>query len=121
MVFTTSEKEYADAILNYLDPYRCYFDHRLYRGDCTVVNNYFIKDLRILGRNLRDVGIVDNTLISFAFQVSNGIPIDSYYGGHSDNELMKLSSYLLILKDKDDVREYNTQSFDLASSNIYNL
>jgi CTD small phosphatase-like protein 2 len=52
IVFTAGSQCYADIIIDHLDPDRC-ITHRLYRESCTLVNNqFFVKDLRILGRKL---------------------------------------------------------------------
>ena len=40
-------------------------------------NGVFVKDLRILDRNLKDVVIVDNAVHSFGNQLDNGIPVVS--------------------------------------------
>ena len=44
----------------------------------------FVKDLRIVqDRNIEDIIIVDNSIISFAFQLDNGVPICAYYSGNN--------------------------------------
>jgi RNA polymerase II subunit A small phosphatase-like protein len=54
-----------------------------------------IKDLRILlGRDLKNVILVDNSVHSFAYQVENGIPILPWYSDMGDTELLKLMDYL---------------------------
>jgi CTD small phosphatase-like protein 2 len=49
-----------------------------------------VKDLRLLGRDLSKVVLVDNAAYSYAFQVSNGVPIVPYYEGEGDCELKGL-------------------------------
>lgn len=78
VVFTASHKNYADKVLDYLDPTGELIHHRLYRENCIVSNGIFIKDLRTLtNRSLKDLIIVDNSVFSFAYQLDNGIPIIS--------------------------------------------
>lgn len=68
ILFTASNKYYADPIINYLDPNNTIFHHRLYRGSCLRFNDIFVKDLRILSNiDLKDVAIIDNHIYSFAF------------------------------------------------------
>ena len=71
-VFTAGTQDYADACLDYLDPDRQVIKHRLYRQHC--VNPYhgvYVKDLRIIrDRDIKNIIIVDNSIISFA--TSNG-------------------------------------------------
>jgi TFIIF-interacting CTD phosphatase-like protein len=41
----------------------------------------YVKDLRIIAdRDLKDIIIVDNSIISFAFNLSNGVPISAFTG-----------------------------------------
>ena len=60
------------------------------------MNDYFIKDLAIfLDREKKDIIIVDNSIMSFAFDLDNGVPINSYYGiEEDDRELLYLISFL---------------------------
>ena len=53
----------------------------------------FVKDLRVINRELKDVIIVDNAVYSFGYQIDNGIPIKSWFGDADDTELMKLTRY----------------------------
>lgn len=70
-----------------------------------------MKDLRLLGRDLSRVVLVDNAAYSYCFQVANGIPILPYYEGNTDYELRALKDYLFTLKG--DVREANRKAFRL--------
>jgi CTD small phosphatase-like protein 2 len=56
--------------------------HRLYRQHCiNPAPGVYVKDLRIIkDRDLKDIAIVDNSIVSFAYQLSNGIPISSFTG-----------------------------------------
>ena len=59
-----------------------------------------LKDLRILGRDLRGVIMVDNTVSCMVPQLDNAIPVKSYYGDDGDLELYELEKILLQLTDK---------------------
>lgn len=52
-----------------LDPTKKLVKHRLYRDSCLQVENTFVKDLNVLGRDINKVVIVDNALHSFTYQV----------------------------------------------------
>ncbi len=59
VIFTASQKQYADKIIDKIDP-RNRISHRLYRENCIIVNKiFYLKNLKILGRNLKDLIIVD--------------------------------------------------------------
>lgn len=80
VLFTASEKEYADHVLSFFDPDDKYFDHRLYREACTFVEGVYIKDLSCLGRPIESTIIVDNSVVAFACHLTNGVPIPSFFG-----------------------------------------
>lgn len=44
----------------------------------------YVKDLRVLGRDLSGVVLVDNAAYSYAFQLDNGVPILPFYHGDGD-------------------------------------
>lgn len=66
-----------------------------------------MKDLRVLGRKLSNVLLVDNAPYSYLMQLENGIPIIPYYRGKDDDELIGLEEYLMNFKDVEDVRPIN--------------
>lgn len=48
-------------IIDYLDPKGQYVSHRLFRDHCHKTNEgFYVKDLRILNRDLSNVLLVDN-------------------------------------------------------------
>ena len=114
-VFTAGEQDYADAILNFIDPDRSIIKHRLYRQHCVrPEKGVYVKDLSIIkDRNLKDVIIVDNSIISFAFNLSNGIPIKAFLGNKNDEELLFMVTFLEELFSHTDVRTHINQTFKL--------
>ena len=68
IIFTASSASYADVVLDYIDPHKRYFSHRLYRQHCTVEKGYFTKDRRNINRRLEDSVLVDNSAYSYMLQ-----------------------------------------------------
>lgn len=114
-VFTAGEQTYADAVLDYLDEERQIIKHRLYRQHCVrVAEGVYVKDLRIIkDRLLSDIILVDNSIVSFAFNLDNGVPISAFTRQIQDEELLYLVSYLEEVYSFPDVREHISKTFKL--------
>ena len=115
VIYTASHQSYADAVLNYMDPQKKYTKYRLYRNHCVQANvdgqKFYIKDLSIFDKyyDLKDIVIVDNSVLSFAYHLNNGIPIVPYYDSEEDGELTILGYYLISICDYNDLREANKE------------
>ena len=63
--------------------------------------------------------IIDNSCLSFAFNIGNGVPILPFYDSQTDEEMRHLTYYLNCLIENirspsfNDVREYNDDAFGL--------
>jgi Dullard-like phosphatase family protein len=124
VVLTAACKEYADQILNCIDPENRLIHHRLYRESCPECTpnpelpdaKVYIKDLRVLGRPLNKVILIDNSLLCFAYQLDNGIVCNPYKGSTDDRELLALLQVLGSLDSYPgaDVRVYFRKMYGLG-------
>ena len=105
VIFTASLSKYANPLLDIIDPKKV-CSYRLYRDHCTLINGIFVKELKRLNRNIKDIIIVDNSPTSYAFNPQNGIPIKSWFEDKNDNELEKLEPFLKFLSKVDDIKLY---------------
>ena len=120
IAYTASHESYADSVINYLDPDNKYFEHRLYRSHCVlcVVNEmkFYVKDLGILDEfcDLKDVVLIDNSVLSFAYHLDNGIPISPFYDSKKDVELLDISNFLFKYAEEDDIRDKLREVYKLS-------
>jgi len=111
IVFTASQKVYADELLNLIDPEGKFIQYRMFRESCLAVEGNFLKDLNVLGRDLSKCVLVDNSPHAFGYQVDNGIPIESWFDDPNDTELLKLERFLRTLHGVKDTRTVIRKTF----------
>ncbi|KAL8450792.1 hypothetical protein Emag_003080 [Eimeria magna] len=129
IAFTAALPEYANPILDTLEEEEKLFDHRLYRRHCCRAPRarsprvelpsagdsqwsftgeifYYVKDLAHAApnRDLRRCVLLDNSPVSFAAQMENGIYLRPFCGDPGDDELQFLANMLCQLHRLEDVR-----------------
>jgi CTD small phosphatase-like protein 2 len=112
-IFTASQQIYAEQLLNYIDPEGKMIHYKLYRDSCLLVQDNYLKDLNVLGRDLARTVLVDNSPHAFGYQVDNGVPIESWFDEKSDTELLKLMKFLAEIEHSPDVRQQVRQKFQV--------
>ena len=103
ILYTASYREYAEKILNKIDPKSEYIQNVLARENCTKYNNNFIKDFRLIANQnfvKEDMILLDNKMISFAYDLYQGVPILPYYNDPLDTELRDIAPFLISLSSK---------------------
>ena len=113
-IFTASVKEYADAVISFLDPENKLIKFRLYKNNCINFNDsFYIKDLRIFKNiDLKNIVLIDNSMYSFSNQINNGILINSFFNDKNDIDLYNALEYLInFILPAEDIREINEDFF----------
>ncbi|XP_063770371.1 CTD small phosphatase-like protein 2 isoform X6 [Pseudophryne corroboree] len=108
-VFTTAKKEYAEKIVDILDPQKKLIRHRLYQDHCVCVAGHYVKDLRVLNRDLAKTVALDTVAYTLPYhyilcQITNRIPVHRWTGSRRDKELVFLLPALEQMTHVDDVR-----------------
>jgi Dullard-like phosphatase family protein len=122
VVWTASVQVYADRIIDLIDQDQV-VGVRYYRDSCVPKQKYYVKDLRKLQVDLKDVLIIDvsttypyqkNSPQSFEFQRDNGLVIRDYFRDPQDRELFSLVPFLLYISRVEDVRSVmeNLEAFN---------
>jgi RNA polymerase II subunit A small phosphatase-like protein len=117
VTFTASLSQYAGPLLDELDKFHT-VSHRLFRENCISQKGIFIKDLRKIGKELKNIIIIDNNPMSYITNIDNGIPILTWYDNSNDDELMKLIPILKYLANVDDVRPIIKKIVDRRNNKI---
>lgn len=106
VIFTASLSKYAEPLLRKMDPLGKWCSYILFREHCTYLNSEeaYVKDLSIIGRDLKNVIIVDNSPTSYSFHPQNALASRSWYDDDDDHELYDFIPLLKALTKVDDVR-----------------
>ena len=124
VVFTASSQDYADKILDGIDPEGKYISDRLYREHCfeydgkkiaLYFSDIFLKDLRMIENFKKiDMVIVDNLICSFALDMKNGIPVKPYCYGDEDYELEFIAGELEKMSEYTKANDFLEDTFGLS-------
>ncbi|KAJ1930699.1 Nuclear envelope morphology protein 1 [Tieghemiomyces parasiticus] len=105
VVFTASIMEYADPVIDSLDPKGTLIHQRYFRDSCIQQGTNFVKDLAIVEPDLSHVCLIDNSPVSYALNKENGIPILAWYNNNAKDEaLLDLLPFLDALRFTQDIR-----------------
>lgn len=104
VLFTASEREYAEKILNKIDSESKYIQNVLARENCLKYKNAYIKDFRIIANrhvnHKEDIVMLDNKVVSFGYNINQGVPILPFYENLEDCELRGIIPFLIELSSK---------------------
>ena len=114
-VFTASRKIYADKLLNLIDKSGG-IRKRFYREHCVQIEGCYVKKLRnvIIDENDYDHALlVDNSPTAFLFDLEKGIPIKSWFGDSTDEELLNLLVFLERISTLEDCKNIIGKKFGI--------
>jgi len=120
VVFTSARQDYAERVINILDPQNTLIKYALFRQSCVPYKGICMKEFGVISnRNIEDMIMVDNAIFSFALNLENGIPIKPYFEGRDDRELKFLADMLDRLQPYEDTRNFIQNQLKLSSFYSY--
>ena len=117
VIWTASLAKYADKVIDQLDPNNKLIPktHRLFREACTIHGTAYVRDLRRLGREMKDIIFISTGPGTYVFTPSNCTSVSSWFDDMNDTELLDVCPVLeTTLYNIDDVRwilDSNNKSF----------
>jgi RNA polymerase II subunit A small phosphatase-like protein len=104
IIYTASLSKYADPLMDMMDPNN-FCTARLFREHCAFVNGVFVKDMSVLGRDMKDTILIDNSPTSYMLQPECGVPILSWYDDMSDRVLLDYIPMLIEMSRVNEIRD----------------
>ena len=124
VLFSLGTCDYVNNIVNIIEKKEKFFEYILYRQHATYNDNIYIKNLSLLGRDLKNIIIVDDIPEVFKLHKNNGICIKPFYGDvvEERNTLKFLGNILQKIRfdaeESGDIRESLKQHRDLIYNHI---
>ena len=104
-----------------------FFDYNFGREHCILYENTLVKDISLIGRDVKNIIIVDYDENSFKLNVENGIKISKFEGYEGNNKAddalyeLKIILILIFKKNNSDIRmalkEYENEIKNKISMN----
>jgi len=119
VLWTAAKREYAEEVLNFLDPNEEFIPirNRLYRTDTIEGHNKErLKDLRLLGRDMKRTMLIDNSLAAVRAAPNNTLLIQDFLGDPYDEQLESIWDFVAALNVLSDIR--TTLKMTLKSSGV---
>ena len=97
ILFSSNTPDNVDPIVDLIQKDQKYFDYILYRQHITLDNDgYNVKNLELIGRDLKKVIIIDDIARYFKLQKENGINIKPFCGNaKKDGNTLKILGNVL--------------------------
>ena len=101
IIFTSANQNYADNILNRLDPEKKFISYRFYKQHTYIEENKIVKNIKYLGRDLKKIIFIDNIKYVAKYSMENIYQIKTWIDDVFDNELERIKIKLIeIAKNK---------------------
>lgn len=93
VIYSIGSKEYVDQAVDFFDDKKL-IKYKLYKDHNIKINKCFVKDLNLIGRDLKRVVYVDYSVENFQLQEENGVFIKKWDNKTNDKSLENLAFLL---------------------------
>ena len=125
--FSSEPDDITKSILKEIELKGKFFDYNFGREHCILYENTLVKDISLIGRDVKNIIIVDYDENSFKLNVENGIKISKFEGYEGNNKAddalyeLKIILILIFKKNNSDIRmalkEYENEIKNKISMN----
>ena len=94
--FSCESDDITNNIIKEIESQKKYFDYNFNREHSILYENYLVKDISLIGRDISKIIIVDDDENCFKLNKENGIKIGVYNGNNeNDNVLFELKNFII--------------------------
>lgn len=94
VIFGTEDSQFVEEICEKLDQFELNIKYKLGKEATRLEKGKYVKDLRSLNRNLKNVVVIDFDLENVKYTPLNAVIIPEFTGDTRDKELLNLIPFL---------------------------
>jgi import inner membrane translocase subunit TIM50 len=94
VIFGTEDSQFVEEICEKLDQFELNIKYKLGKEATRLEKGKYVKDLRSLNRNLKNVVVIDFDLENVKYTPLNAVIIPEFTGDTKDKELLNLIPFL---------------------------
>ena len=96
--FSSEPDDITNMIIKEIESKEKIFDYNFGREHCILYDNILVKDISLIGRDIKKIIILDDNAKSFQLNEENGIKISKFEGNNkTDNALFELKKILILI------------------------
>ena len=100
VIFGIEDQNFVEQISSSLDPFKLNIFYSLGKEATRLSNGKYIKDLRLMNRNLENILVLDYDPDNVKFNPENLIVVPEFKGDPNDRELIHMIHFLIGIKFK---------------------
>ena len=110
-VFTQGQNKISERLVEIIEKEGPIFSGCFYRSECTELSTlketFFVLDFSVFDNiNLDETLLIDSSIMHFAFQLGNGVPVLPFFDNKNDAELKTLAKFLMSAGDDETLKAF---------------